>query len=144
MIDPVKQFLINTNLILFGKRIKESKEFLVGVIKPYKINDLEDVTLDSDKLKIFGSDFPISYQSSMIFIGFVFIIFILNFYFTIDLFGTYALFNEASKNSIYIGSLVATILIVIDRLIPYIIFVFINLLIKLNAYLTFMKIKLND
>lgn len=144
VIDPVKLFLIKINLVCFGKKFKENTEFLVGILKPYNANDLEDLSITSDKPKILGSDFPITYQSATVFIVFILIIFISNYYYKIDLLGMVALFNKANDNSLFLGSLIAALIIFFDRVIPNFIVRVINLLIRLKSYLTFLRIGISD
>lgn len=143
-IDPVKIILIKINLIFFGKRFKENTEFLVGILKPYNSNDLEDLSIISDKPKILGSDFPITYQSATFFIVFILIIFISNHLWGFDFLGMVALFNEANNNSVFLGSLIAALLIFFDRVIPLVIVFIINILIRFKSYLTFLRIEIGD
>jgi hypothetical protein len=139
-IDPSLKFLRNVNLILFGKRIKETDNFGVGIFEIYSHNNLIDMTLEKDKIRILGSDLPISYHTARTFIIFVLGLFLINYYFHFDFLGFVALTNVSAKNSLFLAALVAALLIIFDRVIPHGIITLMNTLIRLRLHLITRKI----
>lgn len=148
VIKPIDNILKRINEIAFGKKMKEDTEFLVGELKPYKLDDLEDLATTKDqttiskKMKILGSDIPITYQSAKTFILFILTIYLTNFYFDRDILGLYKLFTNANGDAVFSASLLIAFLLITDRLIPYVILYMINTLIRIKSYLTFLRIKI--
>ncbi len=139
LIPITNNFLKKVNLYFFGKKIKNSKDFAAGIFTPYSYNDLEDLTQTSEKPKISGSDFPITYRAAGTFIGFFSIIYLIYYFFHRDIFGVVRLMN--STNNFFLAILTAGMLLIFDRLIPYSILFLINLLVRLNWYFMSLKIK---
>ncbi|GEM_PF-4133573 len=140
VIDPINNFLKAVNYYLFGKRIKKADDIGVGIFKPYAFKDLNDLTLTSEKPKILGSDFPISYQTAGTFVVFFSMLFLLNYYFHYDFLGMVSLIN-GTNSSFFLAVLTAAMLLIFDRVIPYFILLIINLLIRFRLYLMFLKIR---
>lgn len=139
IIDPINSFLIKTNYYLFGKKIKKGNDLGVGIYKPYSFKDLDDLTLTSERSKILGSDFPISYQTAGTFVVIFSVLYLVSYYFHKD-FGIVALINSTT-NSFFLAVLTATMLLIVDRVFPYAILLIINLLIRFRLYLMFLKIR---
>lgn len=142
LIDPIISILKRLNSLLFGKKLKKSENFLVGIWQPYSAEDLTDFTLDSQKPKVLGSDFPITYQSATTFVSFVLSVYLSNYWFGYDLLGLVAIVKDAGNNSLFLASLVGMGLLFFDRGIPYFLLFLINLLIKFKYKLTFLKISI--
>jgi len=143
LIDPINDLLRKINLVFFGKTLKKSKNFSVGIYAPYAQGDLIDLELTSEKPKILGSDFPITYQSATTFIIVILLTFLLNYWFKYDFLGLVSMIKEASKNSLFLAALTGTLLLFFDRVIPRLILLIINLLIRAKLRLTFLKIKIS-
>lgn len=141
-IDPINITLKTLNQWLFGKRFKKSQNLFVGTYQPYDLKDLVDLSTISDKPKILGTDFPITYQSATSFLVFVLIIFLVHYWFNFESFGLYELFVTAELSPLFLTSLVSILLLTVDRVIPYLIVVVINLLIRFKWYLSTYKISI--
>jgi hypothetical protein len=142
-IDLINNFLVKLIYFLFGKKIKKSDDWFVGIYKPYNRTDLID-SGGGEKQRILGSDFPISYRSAVLLVLIFSLFFLANYFFKKDFFGFVALFNEANNNSIFLASLVSLLLILIDQIIPLFILLLMNVLTKLKSWITFKyKITIN-
>lgn len=142
-IDSINNFLVKLIYFLFGKKIKKSDDWFVGIYKPYNRADLID-SEGGEKPRILGSDFPISYRSAVLLVLVFSIFFLTNYFFKKDLLGFVALFDEANNNNIFLASLVSLLLILIDQVIPLFILLLMNILIKLKSWITFeYKISIN-
>lgn len=139
LIDPTIEIFKKINYYLFGKKIKENEDFMIGILKPYSFKDLSDLELISEKPKIFGSEFPISYKTAGTISVLFTIIYLINYYFGHDILGIVILINSLT-NSFFLAVMVGAILLIFDRLIPYIILFLINQLIKLKFSLMLLKI----
>lgn len=143
LIEPINNKLIYINFHVFGKRIKKSNninDYSKGTFSTYKKEDLEDVTQDSEKMKILGSDFPISPQSARTFLFIFSLVFFINYLFGKDIFGLISLINSTQNNSFFLIIITSFLLYVIDRLLPYGILYLVNALIKLRLRLYDLKI----
>ncbi|KKT34511.1 MAG: hypothetical protein UW23_C0036G0011, partial [Candidatus Collierbacteria bacterium GW2011_GWA1_44_12] len=121
-IDPINNLLKNINHYCFGKSFKKTNnldDYFLGIYETYKKEDLIDLSVTSEKPTILGSDFPITYQSATTFFVLTLVIFSINYWYKYDLMGFVGLANEASKNSLFLASLVTVSLIITDRVIPH-------------------------
>lgn len=141
LIDPINKFLEKINLYLFGKKIKETKNFGVGSITPYAFKDLGDATLIPEKTTILGSNLPISYQAAATFVSFFSAIFIINYILHYDVLGLVK-FISSITNTFFLAVITIAMLLFVDRGIPYAILFLINLLIRLKWRLLFLKFKI--
>ncbi len=139
-IDPINKFLKKINYYLFNKGFKKTNDFGTGILTPYPLRDLEDLTPPTERLKILGSNFPISYKTSATFVTFFSIVFFLRYYYNFDFLGIVKFINSLSSN-FFITVLTIAMLLFFDRGIPYSILYLINQLIKLKWYLATLKIK---
>jgi len=73
---------------------------------------------------------------------FVALIFILDYLKGYDFLGFVALLNKAQENSLFLVALISVLLMLFDRILPNIILLVINTLIRLKLKLTFLKIKI--
>jgi hypothetical protein len=143
IINPLINSLKTINIVCFGKSFKKSENYFVGIWEVYKKDDMIDLTITSEKPKILGSDFPITYQTAITFVVVVLIIFLINYYYKYDLFGLVSLIKSANEISLFLASLVGVFLLIFDRVIPQFILFIINQLIKLKFRLTFLKISIH-
>lgn len=141
LIDPINTFLKNINLYLFGKRIRKNTDFAAGIITPYKYQDLEDLTLATDKIKILGTEIPISPRSAVTFIAFFSLLYIIHYSFKVDILGIVTLFQNINNN-FFLAILSAGVILAFDRALPIMILYIINLLIRLKWYLVTLKINI--
>ncbi len=138
---PINKLLIRTNFILFGRKIKESKNFSTGIFETYSHNDLIDLT--TEKTKILGSDFPITNQTARTFVAFITVLFLFKIYSGRDILGIMYLVQKSSENNLLLASFTATLLFIFDRVIPHLILLLVNVLIRLRLWFMFWKIKLS-
>lgn len=143
LINPINESLKIINFYLFGKTIKK-KNSMSGFFSPYSDEEFVDSTVISEKPKILGTDFPISYQSATTFILLIFIIFIIKYKWGYDVLGLANLIDVVSKNSLFMASFISVSILMIDRVIPRLIFMLINSLIRLKFYLITLKISIED
>lgn len=142
LVESTNKILEKINSSCFGKTIKKKNPFS-GYLSPYTRDEYVHISHDSYKTKIFGTDFPVSYQTAKTFIFFVFVLFITNYYFHYDFIGFVKLFESAKTNSIFLVSLVSILILFFDNVVPFLIFLLINQLIKLKYYLLTLKININ-
>ncbi len=138
--DPTKKFLSNLNYWLFGRQIKESKDFAAGIFKPYSDQDLVDLT--TEKIKLLGSDLPVTNQTARTFIFFLLIIFLTKYYSGYDILGLYNLIQYGKDNNLLLITLVTGALFIFDRVFPRVIFKLINFLVKMRLLLIRLQIKI--
>lgn len=143
LINPINESLKIINFYMFGKTIKK-KNSMSGFFSPYSDEEFVDSTVTSEKPKILGTDFPISYQSATTFILLIFLIFIIKYKWGYDVLGFANLIDTAGKNSLFMASLISVSILMIDRVIPLLIFMLINSLIRLKFYLITLKISIED
>ncbi len=127
-IEPTNKFLMWVNFFFFGKQLKEDPKIFRGVFQTYPHENL--ISLSTEKIKILGSDFPITNQTARTFVFLIAILFLIDYYFKFDIFGFIALAKTSAKNTLFLTSSTATLLIVFDRSVPHVTLSFINLLIK--------------
>ena len=133
LIFPFRDLLLGIEFVLFGRTIRKSEDFAKGVFEPYERNDLVDST--TEKVKILGSDFPITNQTARTFVIAMTGLFLINRYTGTDILGFVGTVNSLSGSFIFGASIVAVILLFFDRVLPLVLFWAINLLIYFNLWL---------
>lgn len=145
VIDPFNNTLIKINRYFFGKTIKKiikDKDFFAGLLNPYNLDSLEDIQTVSEKPKVLGTDFPVTSNSATTFIVIVTAVYLIYYKFNLDLLGLVALFNSARENGLFLASIVSVMLMIVDRVLPFLILLTINLLIKAKVRLLHLKINI--
>lgn len=139
IIGPFNENVKVLNLFLFGKTLRKSDDYSLGTFKPYSLKDLR--TLSDEKIKVLGSDFPITYQTARTFAVTVLILFLVNYYFDYDVFGFVKLTNKSSENILFSATFIGVLLIIFDVILPIALLIIINILIKIRLWLMEKKIK---
>lgn len=135
------KLLEKVNLYLFGKQIKEEKrDFALGLFKPYPHKHL--ITVYPEKLNLFGTNFHLSKNTIVFFSFVVFLIFFIIYLFNVQITFIDFLLKDNSNNLIYIFSFMVVSIWLLDSLIPHLILVKINSLIRFRSRLIKMKIKI--
>ncbi len=138
-IEPVKKWLLKINFYLFGKQIQKTDDFGIGVFSLYPYDKLID-NPNALKMKILGSDLPISYNSAITFTTFISLLLLIKYSFNYDLFGIIH-FIENINNSFFLAVFTAEALWFLDFIIPRIILYIANCLIKFYLFLIDLKIQ---
>lgn len=138
-IGPITDGLKFLNFQLFGRTMRKTDNFALGIFDTYSFADLIDST--TEKIKIFGSDFPITNQTARTFILVILIVFLINYFYDYDVLGFVNLSQKATGNPLFQASLIGSLLIFFDKILPYLVLVIINFLIKFNLWLMRIKIK---
>lgn len=139
MIDPANKLLKYLNFKFFGRTLRKSDNFALGIFEAYSLSDLIDST--TEKTKVFGSDFPITNQSARTIVILTLSLFLINYYFNYDILGLVNLTDAAKDNLLFQLSIVGGVVFVVDGVIPYAILLIINALIKTSVFLMKLKIK---
>ena len=143
LIDPLNELLHLLNLHLFGKDIKKKDPFS-GYLRPFSNDEYVDVTVTAERIKILGSDFPMTNQSARTFVGIFFLVFMVNYLCGYDIFGLVRILNTAKENALFFASLISVLIITIDKVIPRLIFFLINILIRFKFFLMTVKISIKN
>ncbi|OGD78645.1 hypothetical protein A2368_01905 [Candidatus Collierbacteria bacterium RIFOXYB1_FULL_49_13] len=139
-IPHVTGLMEKINLKLFGRTIRDSKDFAVGIFKPYPYSDL--VSLSPDRINILGTDLPITNQTARTFVIFWLLLYLLKTYTKFDLLGLVGLI-EGVTSGFFLTIIVSAFLVFFDYVLPLVILYLENCLIKLKLYLMLrVKIKI--
>lgn len=131
----IKLFLLN----FFGRTIMKTDDISLGIFKTYSAGDLR--ALSDEKTKVLGSDFPITNQSARTFAVVVLFIFLAKYYLDYDFLGLVELSNIASNNLLFSATLIGSLVLFFDRIVPYLFLYIINGLIRFNLWLLKKKFK---
>lgn len=137
LLDPINNVLKSANYYLFGKGIKKTDDYAAGVLTSYEFKNLVDL---SEKHKILGSDFPISYNTAITFATIFSTLYFVNYHFGYDFLGVIKLIENISKNNFFLAVIALEALWFFDYMIPRLILFLINVLIKFKWYLISLKI----
>lgn len=131
--------LADINFNWFGKKIRDTKDFSVGIFKVFNHNDLID--LSTEKIRVFNSDFPITNQTARAYVFFFLFVFLIKKYFNKDIFGLFSLFE--TQSTFFLAILVATSIYIFDQGFPHLILFTQNCLIRLKLRVIQSRIKIS-
>lgn len=140
-IDPLLTLLMKINIIFFGKDLYKKDDFFNHYLKGYDRKNLIDLVNINEKPKVLGTDLPVTSNSATSFIVFIVVIYLLNYYFHFDFLGLIFLLNDAKNNTLFLTALVTVMLLITDRVLPYVILILINICIWLRREFQFSKVR---